>query len=92
MYDFFIAKARTVDIKAATVQGGGLGAFYFAAFSSYGLGTLRFHLLPTTWLDLTGGSVLVRRNPGEPKRRWGDGRYICTYAGADLPQQMPARW
>ncbi|KAJ7436836.1 P-loop containing nucleoside triphosphate hydrolase protein [Mycena latifolia] len=37
LYDGFIAKARAVDVKAATFQGCGLGAFYFAIFASYGL-------------------------------------------------------
>ncbi|KAJ7501193.1 P-loop containing nucleoside triphosphate hydrolase protein [Mycena galericulata] len=37
MYDVFIGKARAVDIKAATLQGGGLGAFYFTIFSAYAL-------------------------------------------------------
>ncbi|KAJ7186229.1 P-loop containing nucleoside triphosphate hydrolase protein [Mycena pura] len=37
LYDKFVAKARKVDIMAATVQGSGLGAFYFAIFAAYGL-------------------------------------------------------
>ncbi|KAJ6532865.1 P-loop containing nucleoside triphosphate hydrolase protein [Mycena vulgaris] len=37
LYDGFVEKARSVDIKAATLQGGGLGSFYFTIFASYGL-------------------------------------------------------
>ncbi|KAJ7622864.1 P-loop containing nucleoside triphosphate hydrolase protein [Mycena rosella] len=37
LYDVFVAKARTADIKAAIFTGGGMGAFYFAIFASYGL-------------------------------------------------------
>ncbi|KAJ7020066.1 P-loop containing nucleoside triphosphate hydrolase protein [Mycena alexandri] len=37
LYEDFIGKARTVDVKAATAQGLGIGIFYFAIFASYGL-------------------------------------------------------
>ncbi|KAJ7019971.1 ABC transporter type 1, transmembrane domain-containing protein [Mycena alexandri] len=37
LYEDFIRKARTVDVKAATAQGLGIGIFYFAIFASYGL-------------------------------------------------------
>ncbi|KAJ7733032.1 P-loop containing nucleoside triphosphate hydrolase protein [Mycena metata] len=37
LYEDFIGKARTVDVKAASAQGLGIGTFYFAIFASYGL-------------------------------------------------------
>lgn len=36
-YDVFMNKAYTMDMKAATFQGCGLGVFFFVIYGAYGL-------------------------------------------------------
>ncbi|KAJ7111081.1 P-loop containing nucleoside triphosphate hydrolase protein [Mycena epipterygia] len=62
LYDGFANKARAVDIKTATLSGGGLGAFYFAVFSSYGLANAGT-VVTVFSAVLTGTSSLVILGP-----------------------------
>ena len=45
LYDRFIGKAHTVDMKAAVWHGGGLGVFFFVIYSAYALGELLSNLI-----------------------------------------------
>ena len=36
-YDVFVNKARDMDLKAAIIQGCGLGTFFFVIYGAYGL-------------------------------------------------------
>lgn len=69
LYDRFIGKAHTEDMKAAVWQGGCLGAFWFVMYAAYALGALfsifvRCVASTKVILAFNFGTTLINRGEG----------------------------